>query len=116
MIKTTDNKKKIYQAMTVAGKPMDRHVGESFKIDDVVQFETEVTRKNRETGEEIIEMAVATSIFSDNGDMFTTVSPTIAKCLESLASIYGDEIKGLTVKITNGVSNSGNKFLQLDLM
>lgn len=115
MIRTTDNKKRLYQAMTVAGKAMDRHVGDVFKIADVVQFETEATRKNRE-GEEVTEMTVATSIFSDDGDMYTTISPTIAKCLESLHEIYGEEIREVEVRITNGISNSGNKFLQLDLV
>ena len=115
MIRTTDDKKRLYQAMTVAGKPMDRHIGDEFKIGDVVQFETEVTRKNRD-GQEVTEMATATSIFSDTGEMYTTVSPTIAKCLESLYEIFEGEIKGVTVKLTNGVSNNGNKFLQLDLI
>ena len=115
MFTTTQDKKAIYKAQTVAGKPMDRHVGEEFVISDVVQFETEVTRKNRD-GEQVTEMAVATTIFAQNGDMFTTVSPTSDNCLKSMYSIFGDEIKGLAVRITNGVSNGGNKFLQLDLV
>ena len=116
MIRTTEDKKRIYQAMTVAGKPMDRHVGEVFKISDVVQFETDVNRKDRETGEEVTEKAVATSIFADDGSMYTTVSPTVAKCLEALHDIFEGEIVGLAIKITNGVSNNGNKFLQIDMM
>ena len=44
MIVTTEDKKKAYRAMTVAGKPMDRHVGEEFTIEDVVQFGTTVNR------------------------------------------------------------------------
>lgn len=105
MINTTEDKKKIYKARTVAAKQMDKYVGTVLEIDDVVQFET-----TRETGEE----AISTVIFTTDGDMYATLSPTVDKCIESLAAVFED-VRGISVKITNGISKSGNKFLQLDL-
>ena len=116
MIGTTEDKKKAYRAMTVAGNPMDRHVGEEFTIEDVVQFETSVNRKG-EDGFEEEQAVVATSIFSTDGEMYTTISPTVDSCLKSMSSVFGDMgIVGLRVRITNGVSNNGRKFLQLDVL
>lgn len=116
MIVTTEDKKKAYRAMTVAGKPMDRHVGEEFTIEDVVQFETNVNRKS-EDGFEEEQTAVATSIFTTDGEMFTTISPTVDSCLKNMANVFGEMgVVGLKVRITNGVSNNGRKFLQLDVL
>ena len=42
---TTQDKKKIYQARTIAALQMDRHVGEEFTVEDIIQFET--TRADR---------------------------------------------------------------------
>lgn len=116
MIKTTQDKKKIYKAMTVAGTAMDRQVGREFTIEDVVQFETDATRKSEDGFESEI-TAVATSIFATDGTMYTTISPTVDKCLANLAEVFGEDgLKGLNIRIVNGVSNSGRKFLQLDLI
>lgn len=116
MIVTTEDKKKAYRAMTVAGKPMDRHVGEKFIIEDVVQFETTVNRKG-DDGFEEEQKAVATSIFTTDGEMYTTISPTIDNCLQSMASVFGEMgVKGLEVQIVNGVSNNGRKFLQMNVL
>lgn len=116
MIVTTEDKKKAYRAMTVAGKPMDRHVGETFTIEDVVQFVTTAIRKGEDGVEEEQEV-IATSIFSNDGDMFTTISPTVDSCLRNLERVFGETgIVGLKVKITNGMSNNGRKFLQLDVL
>ena len=116
MIVTTEDKKKTYRAMTVSGKPMDRHVGEEFIIEDVVQFGTTVNRKGKDGFEEEQE-AIATSIFSTDGEMYTTISPTVDSCLRNMASVFGDMgVVGLKVKIANGMSNNGRKFLQLDVL
>lgn len=115
MIVTTEDKKKAYRAMTVAGQPMDRNVGKCFTIEDVVQFET-TTRKDVDGFEEE-KAVVATSIFTTDGDMYTTISPTIDNCLQSMASVFGEMgVKGLEVQIVNGVSNNGRKFLQLNVL
>ena len=116
MIVTTEDKKKAYRAMTVAGQPMDRNVGKRFTIEDVVQFETTTTSEG-DDGFKEEKAVIATSIFTTDGDMYTTISPTIDNCLQSMASVFGEMgVKGLEVQIVNGVSNSGRKFLQLNVL
>lgn len=105
MITTTDDKVKIYKAHNIAAKQMDREVGAEFKIADVIQFET-----FRSSGEP----AVSTVIFTQSGDVYSTLSPTVDRSVNDLLNVFGDDLRKVTAKIVNGNSNSGRKFLQID--
>lgn len=104
---TTQDKKKIYQARTIAALQMDRHVGDEFTVEDIIQFET--------TRADSGEPATSTVIFTTDGNVYSTLSPTVDKSVKNLEEIFGADVVGLKLKITNGVSNAGNKFLQLDI-
>lgn len=105
---TTQDKKKIYQARTIAALQMDRHVGDEFTVEDIIQFET--------TRADSGEPATSTVIFTTEGKVYSTLSPTVDDSVKNLDEIFGAEVAGLKLKIINGVSNSGNKFLQLDIV
>ena len=55
-------------------------------------------------------------IFTTDGKVYSTLSPTVDNSVKNLDEIFGADVVGLKLKITNGVSNAGNKFLQLDIV
>lgn len=71
----------LYNARTVNGKQMQDFVGDEFSVTDIVQYETE--RKNTKEPE----LGVCTVLFTAEGEMYTTMSPTVNDCVQNLVDI-----------------------------
>lgn len=81
LINTTTDKMMLYNARTVNGKQMQDFVGDEFSVTDIVQYETE--RKNTKEPE----LGICTVLFTEEGEMYTTMSPTVNDCVQNLVEI-----------------------------
>lgn len=109
LINTTTDKMMLYNARTVNGKQMQDFVGDEFSVTDIVQYETE--RKNTKEPE----LGICTVLFTVEGDMYTTMSPTVNDCVQNLVEIFGvpSAEHPIKVQIASGTSKSDREFLQL---
>lgn len=107
LIKTIDDKKLEYRCASGVGtKQMQDCVGELFKIEDIIQIET----YNNDG-----ELAVATNLIGDNGFIYSSMSPTIAKSVRDIMNIFGDH--KVEVKIVSTLNpKSKRDFLQLEVL
>lgn len=58
---------------------------------------------------------VVTALATENGDIYTTISATIANSIDLLEDILADEGK-VTVRVNENKSNSGRNFYQLQII
>ena len=92
LIRTTDDKIKIYNAVNSVGAVQIKDcVGKEIIIQDVVQLNTE-----NQDGETV----VSSTIFGEDGTIYSTISPTIEKALHSISDIFGT-VKGIKVKVVS---------------
>lgn len=107
LISTVTSKAEKYKIRSGAGtRQMKDYVGTVLDIDKIDQYTT-----TRDSGEE----AVCTSIITKDGDVYQSLSPTIAKCCATMFDTFGEEINTVNVRISEGKSKGGRAFLGLEL-
>lgn len=108
LIKTTENKKLIYKAISGSGvKQMTECVGETFRLTDIIQ--EEITKDNGET-------AIITALVSESGEVYQTLSPTVRANCETIWKTFDIHNEEVNVVICEGVAgNSGRNYLYIDV-
>lgn len=108
LIVTTNDKKLSYRALTgVGAKEMPKCVGDSFIIKEIIQGE--VVKQDGET-------AVLSCILTTHGDIYQTLSPTVNDNINVIMQVFDISQDEVEVKITEGKSNNGRDFLQLEVI
>lgn len=109
MINTVVDKKMLY-TLSQNSEGLTDHVGEDMVVVGVAQWET--TRKA--TGDDCI----CTGFVLEDGRCITTLSPTVAECMVTLAQFVGEPSpeNPLTLRAEYRESNKKNKFLTVVLV
>lgn len=97
------NKRELFNAKN-AGLKIE--AGLTFQVAKLGSFQD--TDKD---GKEVTVSAMQTP----NGEIYTSISQTVADSLDMLEDILKDE-KVVTVRVNENVSNNGRKFFQLELV
>lgn len=110
LIKTSDDKMKIFKAINQGGFQLKDFPGEVLVVSDIIQ--TEAVRKN--TGEE----AVSTTLITSEGEVYSTLSPTVDDSIHKLVDVFGapSPEQPIKVKVVEGTSKTGRGFLFLDVV
>jgi hypothetical protein len=108
LINTVTGKKQLY-TLSQNSEGLTVHVGEDMVVVGVAQWET--TRKA--TGE-----CVCTGFVLQDGRCITTLSPTVADCIQTLEQFVGAPTADnpLTLRAEYRKSNNKNEFLTLVLV
>lgn len=109
LINTVTDKKQLY-SLSQNSEGLTDHVGEDLDVVGVAQWET--TRKA--TGDSCI----CTGFVLADGRCITTLSPTVAECIETLSQFVGapSTDNPLTLRAEYRESNKKNKFLTVVLV
>lgn len=109
LIMTSDNKMKIFKAINQGGLQLKEFVGDVLTISDIIQ--TEAVRKN--TGEE----AVSTTLITVDGDVYSTLSPTVDDSVHKMVNVFGTPSaeNPFNVRVEEGKSKNGRGFLFLSM-
>lgn len=108
LIITTTDKKLMYRALTgVNTKEMPKCVGDTFVIKDIIQGNVV-----KQDGEE----AILSCVVTESGEVYQTLSPTVNDNLHMLTQVFDIKEDEVTVKISEGKSNNGRDFLQLEVV
>lgn len=109
LIRTSDDKMKVFKAINQGGFQLKDFVGDVLTISDIIQ--TEAVRKN--TGEE----AVSTTLITIEGDVYSTLSPTVDDSIHKMVDVFGAPSADypFTVKVEEGKSKTGRGFLFLSI-
>lgn len=109
MVNTVSGKKQLY-SLSQNSEGLTDHVGEDMVVVGVAQWETE----RKSTGESCI----CTGFVLEDGRCITTLSPTVAECMETLAQFVGAPSleNPLTLRAEYRESNKKNKFLTVVLV
>lgn len=108
MVTTISDKKMIFNALNGANNCLVKDsVDHMFKIEDIYQVEKDIDGEDR----------IFTALFTDNGSIYTSISPTFADAVDSFYNTFGeDEFRNVDVKIVAGRSKAGREFFSIDVV
>lgn len=109
LIRTSDDKLKIFKAINQGGFQLKDFVGDVLTIADIIQ--TEAVRKS--SGEE----AVSTTLITIEGDVYSTLSPTVDDSIHKMVDVFGapSAEHPFAVRVEEGKSKTGRGFLFLSM-
>lgn len=110
LICTTEDKKKMYKAITNGSLQLKDFPGLKINVTDIIQ----VNSVRRKTGEE----AVKTVLISDTGECYATLSPTVDDSVNNMVEIFGtpSQENPIAVEFKTGKSNAGREYFYLDVV
>lgn len=109
IIRTSEDKLKIFKAINQGGFQLKDFVGDVLTIADIIQ--TEAVRKS--SGEE----AVSTALITVEGDVYSTLSPTVDDSVHKMVDVFGapSAEHPFAVRVEEGKSKTGRDFLFLSM-
>lgn len=108
LIITTTDKKLAYRSLTGTNvKQLNDCVGVEFELQHIIQGKSQ-----KDDSEE----KIVTCLISTNGDIYQTLSPTVADNMAMLISCFNIPDETVKVRVANGKSKNGRKFLQIEVV
>lgn len=110
--KITD-KKLIYNIVELGGESINDNVGLVITCVGVYQFEKPVSRNGQSES-----LMTVTGLVAEDGQIYTTASPTFSRSMESMCEIFGqpEPDNPVQIEFTARKGKNGNGFLQAKIV